>query len=167
MAGNNWKTDEQKKIEGTYRADRAKSSPVKSQLITDIPPPSKESKLNEYGKKIFRHYCRTLIHQKRLRDTEINLLESLAYQFQLKLECKQIIEDLGQIIQYGETKPIIKDGQMVTFPLYQNNPAITTLFKTEDYIIKYCTQLAVTPISESRLNIAQDDDESEAAKLLT
>lgn len=98
--------------------------------------------LNDIGEIYYKELGKFLISENRLTAQEVPILLSLAYQYQLKHAAEKSIKEEGVNVEVSNNKG---------FTSLQKNPAISTLRDANDTIMKYSSQLGLTPNSKEKV----------------
>lgn len=99
MAGRPRKTNESKKAEGTFRADRALEKYAKYEAVTILPEITKD--LNEDGVGWFKHYCQVMIDQGLMTTAFITDFENAAYFYQSSKIAQRKLSKEGHVVKAG------------------------------------------------------------------
>lgn len=152
MKGRKPKPSSLKKLEGTYRADRA--NPSEPQPPVPDRAPYVPRHLNDDAKKEWRRIVKPLMDLGLYTELDYAALAMYCQAYGTWVHAVHKTEERGEVLKSKETEN------------YYQNPWFHVANKAWDQMRKILAEFGLTPSSRSRLNIAPPDEEPSLAEML-
>lgn len=150
MASPRPKPSKQKKLEGTYRKDRAVKNEMKVSEVGGIPVPP--AILDQIGKQVWITLCTELYNNNLLHSTDLGFIQSFCYHSQLIEKARKEIDEHGMF-----TTLTNKGG----FSYEVENPAYKILCKSEDILLKIGDRFGFNPSARTRISAPVKKEEGD------
>jgi P27 family predicted phage terminase small subunit len=153
---NNTKPTTLKKLEGTYRKDRAVKNEVQPTIEVGLAPPAD---LNEWGAKYWTDIMSEYGKIGLITRVDVGALHSVCYWFGLMNEAADIVSAKGLEVQV-EKHTQRGDIVMVT----ETNPMIAVADKAFKNYIAMCKEFGLTPASRTKISAPDHTPKDEFAE---